>query len=432
MEVTQDISQKTDWNLFTRITFRFFFVYLFLNIFPFPFYYLGSILEQDDLFSFYTDGAQKLSVWVGKKILGIDYEIRIGPNGSGDTTADYIFQFITVMIGLITTILWSIIDYRKKNYTRLFTYFRVFVRYYVIAIMFSYGFSKVFTLQFSELSLIDLIKPFGNSSPMGLMWNFMEYSDTYTRFSGYAEVIAGALLLFRKTTVLGSLMVIAVMFNVFMMNMSYDIPVKLYSGLLTIMGVFLLAPDINRILNFFILNKEVQPKKFKQYFSTPKLKITAIVVKILVVGYLFYTNINGSIEGQQKWGKDAPKSALYGIYEVTEFIKNNDTIPPLTTDTKRWKRLVVDKYYTGIQTMDEKLQYKKEKTDTLTNTLHLTSYRDSTDIQNFTYKLEDSLFIFESIYKGDTLKIKTSKREREEFLLINRGFHWINEFPFNR
>ncbi|MBQ4802820.1 hypothetical protein J8L88_08170 [Aquimarina sp. MMG015] len=432
MPVTQDINTQDNWKLSTKIIFRFFFVYLFLNIFPFPFYYIGLIPGLGNIFSFYYDGFEQLCLWSGKNILNITYEISMQPSGSGDTTADYVFQFVYLYIAVIATIIWSIIDLKRSNYNKLLLYTRTLVRYYLIATMFSYGFSKAFTLQFSELRNIDLIKPFGNQSPMGLMWNFMEYSDTYTKFSGYAEIIAGILLIFRKTTLLGSFMIIGVMFNVFMMNMSYDIPVKLYSALLTIMGLFLLAPDIKNILNFFVLNKTVNQKDIPQYFSKKKLQIAAISIKIIVIGYLFYTNIEGSIEGEKQWGKKAPKPALFGIYEVKEFIKNDDTLPPLTTDTIRWKRLIVDKRYSNIQTMDEMFIRLKEKTDSTSQTLNLISYSDSTDIRSFSYTKKDSIYTFEGTYKCDNLKIIAKKKEREEFLLINRGFHWINENPFNR
>ncbi|GAA4273104.1 hypothetical protein U6A24_07490 [Aquimarina gracilis] len=432
MEVTQDISKKNSWNAITLISFRFFFAYLFLNIFPFPLYYVGSIVGVDDLFSFYYDWFQELTVWTGKVVLGIDYEMPTGPNGSGDTTTDYVFQFVVVMIAIFTTIIWSFIDRRRQSYNRTFLYLRTFVRYYVAFTMFSYGFYKVIPLQFSELSNFDLIKTVGNQSPMGLMWNFMEYSDTYTRFSGFAEVIAGTLLLYRRTIVLGSILTIAVMFNVFMMNMSYDIPVKLYSGLLTIMGIFLLAPDIKRTLDFFILNKAVNPKIFLPYTTQEKAKKAINILKIITVLFLFYYNINDAIEGEKEWGKKAPKPALYGIYEVGNFIKNGDTIPPLTTDTIRWKRFIIGKRSLGIQTMDEKIKYFQEKTDTIAKTLQITNRKDSTDVQNFTYKFNDSLYTFQGIYKSDTLKIQLKKKERKDFLLISRGFHWINEYPFNR
>ncbi len=432
MKVTQDISKTTIWNLPTLITFRFFFAYFFLNIFPFPLYYLDVLVGQEDLFSFYFEWFNQLSIWAGENILGIEYEIITQTTGSGDKTVNYLSQFVMLIIASIATIIWSVLDSKKRNYQKLFLYSRTYVRYYIITIMFSYGFSKAFTLQFSELSLFDLIKPYGDSSPMGLMWNFMEYSDTYTRFSGYAEIIAGVLLIFRKTVLLGALMTIAVMFNIFMMNMSYDIPVKLYSWRYMIMGVYLLVPDFKRVLDFLIFNKSVQKKVLVPYFINRKFKIAGIVFKISVLCFLFYYNINRCIEGQQKWGKKAPKSALYGIYEVKHFIRNDDTIPPLTTDTIRWKRLIIDKRYGGIQTMDEKIKYIKEETDTILTTLKLVDRKDSTDTKLLSYKLKDSLYIFKGIYKCDTLKIVTKKKEREEYLLINRGFHWISERPYNR
>ncbi len=432
MEIAQDFSTQSKWNLSTLLAFRLCAIYFLLHIFPFPLYYLGLIPGLENLFSFYYDGMEILCVWTGKNILDIPYEMYLGPTGSGDTTKDYVFEFVIIVIALIGTTIWSFIDLKKANYNRLLQYVTVLVRYYLITIMFSYGFSKAFTLQFSELSNFDLIKTFGDQSPMGLMWNFMEYSDTYTRFSGYAEIIAGILLIFRRTVTFGAIMIIGVMFNVFMMNMSYDIPVKLYSGLLTIMGVFLLAPDIKRILNFFILNKIVYPKTILPYFSNPKYQKAVIIFKIIIIGYFLYNNVDRSIERQEKWGKKAPKPALYGIYEVEEFIQNNDTLLPLATDSIRWKRLIVDKRSCGIQTMDEKIIGFKEETDTVSKTLKLTSYADSTDVRSFSFKQKDSLFYFETVHKGDTLKIMTKKKLREDFLLISRGFHWISERPFNR
>ncbi|MCK8521210.1 hypothetical protein M0D21_06515 [Aquimarina sp. D1M17] len=432
MEITQDLSTQSKWNLPTLLAFRFTFVFFTFNIIPDLFYYLSSFSGQDNLFDFYSEWIDQLCVWTGKNILAIKYDIRIGPNGSGDTTADYIFQFIAIIISIFFTVLWTLIEHKKDNYQKLLVYFRTFIRYYITLTMFSYGFSKAFTLQFSELSNFDLIQTFGEQSPMGLMWNFMEYSDTYTRFSGYAEIIAGALLLFRKTTILGAIMTIGVMFNVFMMNMSYDIPVKLYSGLLTLMGIFLLVPDFKRLINFFILNNTVNPKRLPSYSNKNKHRKALAITKTLFIIFILYFNISDGLEGQEEWGKKAPKPALYGIYEVEEFVKNNDTLPPLANDSIRWKRLVIDKWYSGIQTMDEKITGFKEETDTITKTISLTSYGDSTDIKKFSFKQKDSLFYFETIHHGDTLIIAAKKKLREDFLLINRGFHWINEFPYNR
>ncbi|GAA4275648.1 hypothetical protein [Aquimarina mytili] len=428
MKVTQGISAEPNWNLTKRIAFRFFFVFFIFNIVQKLGYYIPAVLGAEDI-AVYINSFNQVWAWIGQNVLNINRELHVNFNGSGDTTVNYIFQVIAITTAILVTALWSLLDVKRKEYNQLFLYLRILIRYYLALTMFLYGFSKVFCVQFSEVSNFDLIKTFGDQSPMGLLWNFMEYSNTYTRFSGIVEVLVGVLLLYRRTVVFGSLILIGIMLNVFMMNMSYDIPVKSYSIVLIVMGIFILAPDIKRILEFFVLNKVVQPKIIAPYFSKQKHITTGYIVKGLCICFLILSSINFFMKIKQERSE---KSVLYGIYEVEEFIKNNDTLAPLTTDSFRWKRLIIDKRNSGVQTMDERIVHFKEKTDTVSKTLTLTSYKDSTDIQSFSYIIKDSLYIFESIYKSDTLKIKAKKKERDEFLLINRGFHWINEYPFNR
>lgn len=50
-------------------------------------------------------------------------------------------------------------------------------------------------------------------------------------------------------------------------------------------------------------------------------------------------------------------------------------------------------------------------------------------------KFTKPLFIkTEGTVKNDSIsiKLKRTKNYEEKFLLTNRGFHWVNEFPFNR
>ena len=52
----------------------------------------------------------------------------------------------------------------------------------------------------------------------------------------------------------------------------------------------------------------------------------------------------------------------------------------------------------------------------------------------FDYKMkpESNIYEFEGIFKGDSIYFKTERKGREDFLLNNRGFHWISKYPFNR
>ncbi len=170
---------------------------------------------------------QSIPVWVADKFFGI--EITVFPGGSGDTTYNYVEVLTFFMIAVLVSIIWSVLDRLRLNYKRLLLFFSIYVSYYVALNMFSYGFSKIFYLQFSAPSFLRLLQPYGSSSPMGIAWAFMGVSKTYTMFSGFAEVLGGLLLLHRRTRTFGALTVFCVMLNVFMMNMSYDIPVKLFS-----------------------------------------------------------------------------------------------------------------------------------------------------------------------------------------------------------
>jgi hypothetical protein len=40
--------------------------------------------------------------------------------------------------------------------------------------------------------------------------------------------------------------------------------------------------------------------------------------------------------------------------------------------------------------------------------------------------------ILEGQFGADRIKVELKKADEREFLLTGRGFHWVQEFPFNR
>src|SRR5436305_12753305 len=98
------------------------------------------------------------------------------------------------------------------------------------------------------------------------------------------EVLVGILLLFRKTATLGVLLALAVFSNVMVMNLSYDIPVKIFSINIVVFCLFLLANELNRILCFFVLNKPAAVCSI-YHFSYPKkwMRNTRYVLKIIFI-----------------------------------------------------------------------------------------------------------------------------------------------------
>ena len=159
-----------------------------------------------------------------------------------------------------------------------------------------------------------------------------------------------------------------------------------------------------------------------------------MVFKVVFVCYASYLMVNNNWTYAES-RNNKPDPVIYGIFDVNTYVVNKDTLPPLLTDTVRWKKLIFDnKYgdYVIAKGMDDKDNWFKYEIDTLKNSIAMTSTRDSTNVYNFSFVFKDSTLLFDGFWKQDTLKLKMDEFDLTKFRLTNRGFHWVNEYPFNR
>ncbi len=233
---------------------------------------------------------QPMVVWVGTRLLGLPY-VEVETNGSGDKTADWILVGCLIVLSLVGALVWSWFD-RSSQHDRLtYEIMRAGVRYSLAVVIFIYGFDKVFHLQMPFPGPHRLTETYGDSSPMGLLWTFMGYSAGYSFFAGMAEVLGGALVLFRRTTTLGAIVIAAAMLNVEILNLCYDVPVKLFAANLLFMAIVLLAPDAGRLVNLFVLNRPVPAVDLSRDWSKRWMRPATVALKTLVIIWLLYSTI---------------------------------------------------------------------------------------------------------------------------------------------
>ncbi len=232
--------QLAPWSKPEKVVFRFCFLYFATYILFTPNNDLPLI---NTLYEGPNNLLHRLVPWFANHIFGYKKPITIFTNGSGDTTYDYMLWFIGIALTLTGTIAWTLLDRKRKDYQTLYYWIRVLVRFYLFYTMMDYGLAKVIKVQFHYPSLYRLVQPFGTFSPMGLEWSYMGYSTTYNFFAGFAELLGGFLMLSRKTTAIGALVCLGAMTNVFMVNIGYDVPVKLLSFNTILMCLFLLGKD---------------------------------------------------------------------------------------------------------------------------------------------------------------------------------------------
>jgi len=426
-------AQAPNWTTTQKLAFRFFLLFFVLYILINP----NGVLEGINIFfGLYTGIVHTFIVWSAKHVLHLAKPITIFTNGSGDTTYDYLVILLIAILSVTGTLIWSILDQKRLNYNKLLYWLTVIVRYYIAITMVTYGCFKIIKLQFPAPSLGQLLQPLGNFSPMGLEWSYMGYSTGFNYVTGFAEIICGLLLFFRKTTTLGAIAGVVVIGNVMAVNYCFDVPVKLLSTMLVVMSLFLLVKDSKRLINFFLLNKDappalLEPPRFKFKWKN----ITLTVTKYLLIVYVVYSTLLGAIYAGASRGDDAPKVALFGIYNVQSFIRNNDSLPPLKTDTARWNRLIVNNYTNNaqIQLMDDSMKYYFFKADTIHHTIVINSYADTAHKFHFTYtKIKPDIMVMTGRWKQDSVSIRFKRFDEKQFRLLKRGFHWINEIPYNR
>jgi hypothetical protein len=406
---------QTRWNLATRIGFRFAFCYLVLYNFPFPIDWIPFLSPVSQIYH---------RLWLaivnaaGRTFFGTK-ELVVLPNGSGDTTYGYLSVFCMLVIAVAVTIVWSIADRKRPNYTRLHEWLRIYVRFSLAFIMLAYAATKVIPSQFPPPPLDRLLQPFGDASPMGLMWTFIGFSTVYQIFSGLMELAGGLLLTTRRTTLLGALLTAGVMANITIMNFCFDVPVKLFAVHLLAMAVFLTLPDLRRLLDFFVLHAPTD------VFRTKWMRVASLVLRTGFVAFVVYTVF-----------MDVPplftRSPLYGIYQVDTFTVNGVVRP--AEDPARWQRVIFDNPASfAVQMMNDSRTRWRLSLDEKQRTFKLTSRDDPNRKSTLSYTRPDpGSMIIEGALEGQPIHATLHKVPIPAFRLTSRGFHWINEYPFNR
>jgi hypothetical protein len=363
-----------------------------------------------------------LSPWVGKHVFhltgqGADWH----PTGSGDAAMNYVLTAIVLALAMVGAAVWSAVSElrgRRKEYRTAYAWLRLFLRFTLAVTLLEYGFIKIFPGQFRPLGLYGLTKTYGESSPMGLLWTFMGQSRPYTIFGGLMEAIPGTLLMFRRTSTVGLLGAGAVMLNVVMMNFCYDVPVKLYSAHLLLMALFLLLPDVFPLWRFLLVRREaVLTGVWLPRWERRPLRICAHVLQgLVVVSAMFSIGW-----GNYQWTHASLKedSPLQGVYAV-------DAATGSMTKTK-WVKVVLDKQWFIAVGQDGKPSYIPVAYDMKSETMTIAG-RDSL---HWSKDAGGAVTLAGSYNHGGPGSICLHKTNPDTFALNSRGFHWVQELPYN-
>lgn len=405
------------------IIFRLVVLFATLLILPFPLTILRSLSLTTD---FPPDIYENIIPWFADTFFNLDGPVSNEFNGSGDRRYDYLLLLFKLILALIGTAFWLILDRNEGNYEKLNYWFLVLVRVYVGYMMINYGFAKIIKSQFPDPSYTRLLQPIGSASPMGLAWTFFGHSAGYNLFMGLAEAVGGMLLFYRKTTILGALILVPVVVNIVAINFFYDVPVKLFSSQLLFFCFLILLPKIN------ILLKTVFANPYKT-FLLEKFHLVKDICKGLFLICIIYFLVQKASKSKERRSPKSPIPNTHHLYKINSYFLDQDTIPYSVPDSNRWDYIALDRSnYLIAVNKDRSRKWFKVEVDTIQQTLSLEESRKPNNRFDLNYTNTDSTLTLTGFYKNDSISLVAKVVDKSSFLLEKTKFKWINEFPFNR
>jgi len=431
----QQVTRVLHWSFTSRLAFRACFVYF--GLFCLATQILGCLfpipkVEVPDPGT--LPPMRQIVFWTAAHVFHAKLPLVYTGSGSGDKTFDWVLAFCLLVIAVVAAGIWSVLDRRRENYVTLYKWFRLFIRFALASQFIVYGLDKVIPLQMPFPFLTRLVEPFRDFSPMGVLWTSVGASPAYEILVGSAELLGGILLIFPRTTVLGALVCLADMIQVFMLNMTYDVPVKLFAFHLILLATFLLAPEFWRLADFFVRNRTVGPSPQPELFHTRRGNRIALAAQIMLGIWMLGMNAYSGWSAWHTYGGGRTKSPLYGIWNVDELSIDSQVRSPLLTDYDRWRRAIFDfPERMSFQRMDDSFAHYGVAINDKDKTIVFAKDGDQNWKANFTFqRAAVDRLILDGNMDSHKIHMQLQRMDRSKFVLVSRGFHWISEYPFNR
>lgn len=423
----RDTTPAPRWSLATRIAFRFGVIYL--ALFALATQISGSLIPN---LSFAYRGLGRLwpmrdvTHWVAGSLFGITS--RLDDVSGGEPLFFWIQTAWLLAVAVIATAIWSAVDRRRESYVTGYAWFHLVVRLALAAQLLEYGMTKVIPTQFPAPPLTTLVTPVGELTLSALLWTSIGAAQPYQIFTGCIEVLAGVLLLIPATTTLGAMVALGSLIQVFALNMTYDVGVKLVSFHLIVLAAILLAPAIPHLLDVLLRQRPTgavpQPRLTRTRRGQRLFVAAHLVFAVYLLSMLAY--INWSF--WQVAGGGRPRSALYGIWNVEQLAIDGQVRPADLNDyDRRWRRVIFDAPGdVAVQRTDDSFARYGASIDPGRGTLAFRKGSSRNWSATFTFERPsaDRLSI-DGEMDGYRVQAELQRVDFDAFPLLNSTFRWM-------
>jgi hypothetical protein len=390
------------------------FVLLFTLTVPFPTYFLpvaGTVFQA---------WLTAVNNWAAINIWGI----------SGQFTAEIIsdstgFYMHLVHLCIVSILLSALSLWKWKKALadlRIFYVLQLICAYLLAFFLFKYGFEKVFKHQFYQPEPNTLFTPVGYLSKDILFWTTIGASYSYSVFLGLLEVLPAFLLLHRRTRLLGALIAFGVLTHVLVINLSFDISVKVLSGYLLLLSIGVLAPYRKQLFAFFWLRSGTIPPHTLADFEKPKTTIQR-VVKAGIAGLILFESLFLYFNTGNFNDDLAPRPTLHGAYTITGFQTVGDSVSVLGKLSDIQRIFIHRRGYLIVQHQNGSMHDYKAFAGETSQRITLWQASGKLDILVTTDNISSQKCRFSWMENRQSYVLETQKTDLRQLPLLQPSFH---------
>jgi hypothetical protein len=161
------------------------------------------------------------------------------------------------------------------------------IRYTIAFNLAGFGWKKLFGLQFVVPDEISN-QPMNKQSGEWLTWYYFGHSFAFGLIFAFIQICGSYLLLFRKTLLLGAIVLFAFMLNLTLINIFYQMNAgALFQSVALTVGIaFLILLDYKKLVAFFLKTSLPLPTYSLSNFTKNIIRLSAILISLLFTIYL--------------------------------------------------------------------------------------------------------------------------------------------------
>jgi hypothetical protein len=196
---------------------------------------------------------------------------------------------ITLLVALLFSFIWHYLEQKQKmNPEKIYGFLYSAIRYCIAFNIASFGWKKFYGLQFIVPTEISNM-PMNQQTGEWLTWFYFGHSQVFGIIIAVIQIGGGYLLLFRRTLLIGAIILFSLLSNLTLINIFYQMNAGalLQSVVLTIGVLFLILLDYKKLVVFFLKTKSNLPSlNFNSIFVKNIVRFSAIVLSLLFTIYL--------------------------------------------------------------------------------------------------------------------------------------------------